>query len=283
MTGLIFFSACSSASDQNGTGADMATASDTGSVDSGVPDAGAFDAGAADLGTDMGMPVDFLLSVFDERWSATERTRMFWGLAEPESCYLFAGEEPGIQLRGEVEFSEGFSVDTWDWSLTEVGADTPTWVDAFIVSEQTIRLFQRTTNDGSTEVSDTFGGTSSDAPIVVTLNDENRPTQPSFIGPDVSVFRFVTQNGMGQSMNVDPQDHEFASATESFVVKGESYEGLRFVHTIDGSPVAAYGIVPAFGIVSIDTGDRVFDLCDFRVCAPTGCEGAPSCAELSCD
>jgi len=258
---------------------DAASPADRGGRDAGE-DAGTMDAAVDAGGTnDGGGSQNFDIGVFVDSWTRAERTRMFLGLDEG-SCLLY--KSANGQARAAVVFTEGFGQDLWEWSITLDGDDLPAWSDAFLVEDRELRLLRRATNDGSTTVSTTYGGATSDPPTTVILEDGEAPTQSNYLSRNVEAFRFTAQNGMGQSVSLDPQDHLFENSRVQVEVFAESYDGYEIHHTVDGIQEASYRVLPAFGVVQVEFASKTYALCDFRVCSPSGCLGRPSCAELSC-
>lgn len=118
-------------------------------------------------------------------------------------------------------------------------------------------------------------------PLVVTLNEENGPRDLRFGSLDVEASRFSRPPGVSQNLGF--QDHSFSFTSESFEVAGDSFSGFRIGHSIEGAQAASYGLVPAFGVVDFELDGTRYELCDFRICTSTGCEGRESCDNLSCD
>lgn len=278
---LLASSACSSSDDgpggEDGGGfPDRAEPSSDGGGDAEDPDAG----DSADSGTGDG----FAAGQFDPAWTRTESARMFWGLGEG-SCQLFRSTAGPELADASVEFTVGFGDDdTWDWSFRLQGEDGDAWTDRFLAEEGALRLASRLIREPTEERSITYGLTASEPPVVLQLDRSNEPTETAFTSEDVEGSVFVRREaGGGSGMSLGLQDHEFVYTEDEFTVESDTFSGYTVVHQVDEAPQVTYRVVPALGIVGLRLDGVDWELCDFRVCSPSGCIGRDSCDELSCD
>lgn len=245
----------------------------------GVPDLGP-DGGSArqEMGsTDVGGETGFRLGAFDPDWSNQEATRMFWGLAD-EACFRFRSTDGSEFARAEVRLQEGFSNETYNWRFGRDGEAFFAWEDRFRVSSRELRLEGRSQEDDALRESTTYGGINSSPPVAARVDGGNDLTASSFESQSVEGVR-VRVPGVSQSL---AQDHVFTFTAISVDVAEQSFSGFEVVHQVDGAAVARYDLIPAFGVVGFQLDGTGYELCDFRICTSTGCEGQPSCDMLNC-
>jgi hypothetical protein len=267
---------------------DAATRADRGTEpgEAGVLDLGLADGGPVDGGTDAGTADGgFTPGVFDPSWSPEESTLMFLGL-EGGSCGLYQSAD-GRRLVAEVVETgpppPPLSGDpTWSFRVEDLQGNLVRTEEITAVSPRTLELVSRTIRLGpSTTRTDRYALLRADRPIMLELDPSLRPTQQSWT---VNVEgQTLTMMGMGGSgENLPPEDHTFALTDSEVTTPRGRMMGYALDHSVDGQPVAAYELVPAFGIIAFDQEGRRFEMCDYRACSPAGCAGAAACSALAC-